>query len=36
MRRMLPLFIRMAKPSAKSMAWLYAHRVDWNTPAHVA
>jgi 2-polyprenyl-6-methoxyphenol hydroxylase-like FAD-dependent oxidoreductase len=36
MRRMLPLFFRLAKPSAKSMAWLYGHRVDWDTPAQVA
>lgn len=29
MRRVLPLMIRLAKPSAAGMRWLYGHRVEW-------
>jgi FAD-dependent urate hydroxylase len=36
MRRVLPLFFKLHKPSEDSMKWLYAHRVDWDTPALAA
>jgi FAD-dependent urate hydroxylase len=29
MRRVLPLMLRLAKPSAAGMRWLYGHRIEW-------
>jgi FAD-dependent urate hydroxylase len=29
MRRVLPLMLRLAKPSATGMRWLYGHRIEW-------
>ncbi|MFL6122742.1 FAD-dependent monooxygenase, partial [Actinophytocola sp.] len=30
MRHLLPLIIKLSKPSEKSLNWLYGHRIDWN------
>lgn len=35
MRRLLPLFFKLNKPSAASTAWLYDYRIDWDEPATV-
>ena len=32
MRHVLPLMIKLFKPSEKGMNWLYGHRIDWDTP----
>ncbi|TDV46863.1 2-polyprenyl-6-methoxyphenol hydroxylase-like FAD-dependent oxidoreductase [Actinophytocola oryzae] len=32
MRRVLPLFFKLYRPSEKSMDWLYGHRIDWDAP----
>lgn len=32
MRRMLPLFFKLYKPSPTSLSWLYDYRVDWTEP----
>ena len=31
-RHLLPLFLKLFKPSEKSMNWLYGHRIDWKAP----
>lgn len=33
MRHVLPLVLRLAKPSTSSLRWLYGHRIDWDEPA---
>ncbi|GAB1508157.1 FAD-dependent oxidoreductase [Actinophytocola sp. KF-1] len=33
MRHVLPLVLKLAKPSASGMRWLYGHRIDWDEPA---
>lgn len=33
MRHVLPLILKLAKPSASGMRWLYGHRIDWDEPA---
>jgi len=32
MRHVLPLIIKLAKPNAASMQWMYGHRIDWLEP----
>jgi FAD-dependent urate hydroxylase len=33
MRHVLPLVLKLYRPSEKSMDWLYGHRIDWQAPA---
>jgi 2-polyprenyl-6-methoxyphenol hydroxylase-like FAD-dependent oxidoreductase len=32
MRHVMPLVLKLAKPSASGMRWLYGHRIDWDEP----